>query len=235
MLASQLACQMSYEKCFFWWDNVVSHTIYCKMADMSAGLMEAIYLYVSLSGLLTVLPYHVFTTALPCCIWSLSSFELFTVFCMRSWPFPCRMFFGCCSACDIWMLLLLLLLLCIFPLVHATELFLMCSSISYSGSVCLFVCFVAWYCMYASGVTDVGLMCHPLHVYPSSICGELYCVWVIVVVVVSCLNNCPMGPKSVIILLYCYSWHYGNWCKDWWSIIVILCCLSINLLWCLSS
>ena len=57
---------------------------------------------------------------------------------------------------------MLLLLLCIDPLLHAAGLFLTCSSISSSGSVCLFVCFVAWYCMYASAVTNVGLMCHLL-------------------------------------------------------------------------
>ena len=52
---------------------------------------------------------------------------------------------------------MLLLLFCLV-IAYAIGLFLMHSSISSSGSFHLCVCFVAWYCMYVSAVTDVGLM-----------------------------------------------------------------------------
>ena len=58
---------------------------------------------------------------------------------------------------------MVLLLFCLGG-AYAVGLFLMCSNISSSRLFCLCICFVAWYCMYVPAVTDVGLMCHLLHV-----------------------------------------------------------------------
>ena len=69
----------------------------------------------------------------------------------------------------------------------------------------------------------------------SAIGCELYCVWLIVVVMVACANYSPMSPWSAIFSLDHYSWPYGDTWKYWWGIIGICCCLSMSLLWWSSS
>ena len=103
------------------------------------GWTSVAYSYVSLSGFLIVLPYLVFIIFLLCCVLILSSLGLFTVFLHGILP-PLQDIFGCCS-CVFWMLLLLLWM---GLFAYACGLSLMCSRIASSGSICLFVCFVAW-------------------------------------------------------------------------------------------
>ena len=57
-----------------------------------------------------------------------------------------------------------MLLLFVCMLAYAIGLLLIHFNISSNGSVCVFECFVVWYCRYVSAVTDVGLMYYLLHV-----------------------------------------------------------------------
>ena len=50
-------------------------------------------------------------------------------------------------------------------LAYTTGLLLIHFNMSPNGSVHVFECFVVWYGRYVSAVTDVGLMCHLLHVF----------------------------------------------------------------------
>ena len=88
-----------------------------------------------------VLPYLVFTQFSPCCILLLSSLVLVTVLCKCFCLLSGRLFFGCCLACVLWVLLILLWMV-LFE--YDIGLLLMCSRIASNRSVCLFACFVAW-------------------------------------------------------------------------------------------
>ena len=57
-----------------------------------------------------------------------------------------------------------MLLLLVWALAYTIELLLIHFNMSSKGAVHVFECFVVWYCRYASTVTDIGLMCHLLHV-----------------------------------------------------------------------
>ena len=89
--------------------------------------------------------WFLLTALLPC--WLLSS------------PLPVWEFFVCWWHCVLWMLLLFVCMLA-----YAVGLLLIHFNMSSNGSVHVFECFVVWYCRYVSTVTDVGLMCHLLHV-----------------------------------------------------------------------
>ena len=127
--------------------------------------IDAVYWYSSLSGFLTVLPYLVLIMFSPFFILSLSPLASLDIFCIYSCLFPCGLFLAPWSPCVTWLSLLLL-----WVLQYDCGLFSIWSSMASSGSVCLFVCFLALYCMYSSGVMDVGLMCCLLHVLFFCIC-----------------------------------------------------------------
>ena len=75
-----------------------------------------------------------------------------------------------------------------------------------SLSVCMFCCLVMYVsiCCYWCQLDMLSVVCDP----PASCC-ELYCVWTVMMIVVSFPNNCPMGLWSTVFLLNCYSWPYG--------------------------
>ena len=188
------------------------------MCDL--GIWESVWF-------LTVLPYLVLTTSLFCWTMPLFSGVFKRVFCLwfllitlllcwlLSYPLPCWEFSVCWWHCVIWMLLLFVCMLA-----YAIGLLLIHFNTSSNGLVCVFGCFVVWYCRYVSTVTDVGLMCHLLCVILLPfVVSCMTCV--VVMVVVSYVDYCPMGPWSTIFSLDHYSWPYRDRCKDLWSIIVM--------------
>ena len=60
--------------------------------------------------------------------------------------------------------------------------------------------------------------------------GDLYLVWLVMMIVITLSNYCTMGPWSPVFLLNHYSWPYVYRHKDSWSIIVwsFLPCLCIR-------
>ena len=105
------------------------------------GWTSVVYSYVSLSGFLTVLSYLVFTTFLLCCVLILS--PPCALYCFLYGVLPL-------SLQNIFEMLFYMCVLNVIavsvdrPVCICLWVVLMCSSIAYSGSVCLFVCFVAW-------------------------------------------------------------------------------------------
>ena len=119
---------------------------------------------------------------------------------------------------------MLLLVVCTLP--YAIGLLLIDFSMSSNGSVHVFKCFVVWYWRYVSAVTDVGLMCHLLHVIhlPFVVSCIVYAwswwLWSPVSTTVSWVHSLPsshwtatadpMGRdantgKASLLFLYCLS------------------------------
>ena len=125
--------------------------------DMSAGqAFMWSYWYMSLFGILTILPYLVVFTFLYIIIAHPCLIRYFFSIC--SCPLPCALFLSLCSPCVLW---LSLLLLWVVLLEYGCGLFLIWSRMALSWSVCVFL---AWYHMYSSAIICVGLMCSLLHV-----------------------------------------------------------------------
>ena len=157
------------QKCLFLWDNVVGHKTFGAMANMLAWpIIGAICVRVSI--FLTICLDLILMTSLSCKLTPLS-FRTFIAHCLKlllatillcsflSIAFPFWVLFVCWLHCT---LLLILLLLCV--LVHSTGLLLILFNMSANGSILVWDCFVALYCMFESTVTDMGFMCCLLHV-----------------------------------------------------------------------
>ena len=155
-----------------------------------------VYWYESLSGFLIVLPYFVFTQLSPCCILLLSSLVLFTVLCICSCLLSCadyflfvvhHVYFEFYWYCSGWSCLNMTL-----------DCFWCVPEIAFNGSVCLYSMFcglVAYViiCCYWCWPGMLSVACDS-----STICCNLFGVWLIVVIVVSLSNNHPMGPWSTV-------------------------------------
>ena len=215
-------------------------------AEMLAGLMhmtQVTYVYESLSGFLTVCPYLVLITLLFCwavpfssgvfivsCLWSLLITSLpCWLLSSLSLALPSWVFFVCWWNCVLWLLLV------VWALAYAIGLLLIHFNMYSNGSVHVFECFVVWYCRYASAVTDVGLMCCLMHV-------------ILLQFVVSCMMYAWLwwlwSPVSTAVpwVQSLLSSHWtatadplGIDVKIGEASLLFLCCLSINLPWCLSS
>ena len=220
------------KKCLFYAGKGSNHLTFFTTPDLFARqAFMWYYWYMSLSGFFTILQYLVLTVFFPSFICSFTTLVLEHTPSICFSLLLCKLFPTPCSPC---IFLLSPLSLEIALSMYVCGFLWMCSRMASSRSV--FVCLLAWWCMWSFVVIGVDLMCCLLHVIilPALVTCILYDLMMIVIAL---SNYCTMGPWSPISSLNYYSWPYGDRHKDSWSIIVlvILLCLCIRFLWCSSS
>ena len=102
-----------------------------------------------------------------------------------------------------------MLFLFVSAVVYAVGLLLICFSMSSNGSAHICDCFVPCYCRYFSAVTECRFDMSSIACNSSAIYGKLYDVCSVMMVVVSHINYCLMGPQRACLLSYYDAHHHG--------------------------